>query len=379
MRYIFTLSSKSLTMFVDGQPYSIDANHPNWDRLNELIRNPAAAPLTNDDLLELLSIRHTLLKSLSGRVTLTDGDTITIDGVATHSYVARKIDSFALSGLDPLPWLNFLDKLSQNPSSHVYNELFQWLEQANMPITPTGNFLAYKRVDSGLRSYHASPDGMHLQHEIGVRLEMPRREVDDVRDNYCSTGLHFCAWDYLSSYNAGCGHILVLEIDPKDVVTIPGDYNFQKGRACAYTPIRVLEPVEVHPYRGQELTAPEGMTVPELREHHPEGGVFRCLNDGYRFTSGELYYFNGDVLFDDDGDPREDSWEAQFTLVPQEHLVFQDISTTGAEDGDQVQCLAVDSDIVPYKPGEIYKISNSYLWVDGSWYLGNRGCWKILK
>jgi hypothetical protein len=64
---------------------------------------------------------------------------------------------------------------------------------------------------------------------------MPRNQVDDNKDNTCSAGLHFCSFDYLKSF--GGSRIMILKINPADVVSIPSDYNQQKGRTWRYTVI----------------------------------------------------------------------------------------------------------------------------------------------
>lgn len=72
-------------------------------------------------------------------------------------------------------------------------------------------------------------------HEIGGYVEMEREKVDPRRNNTCSTGLHFCSYDYLNQYQgAGTGRILIVAIDPQDVTAILTDYNQTKGRACRY-------------------------------------------------------------------------------------------------------------------------------------------------
>ncbi len=62
----------------------------------------------------------------------------------------------------------------------------------------------------------------------------PREECDDNPDQTCSRGLHFCAASYLSNYGSGGSRIVVVKINPRDVVAFPRDYNLAKGRACAY-------------------------------------------------------------------------------------------------------------------------------------------------
>jgi hypothetical protein len=64
---------------------------------------------------------------------------------------------------------------------------------------------------------------------------MERNQVDDDKDRTCSTGLHFCSQDYLPSFGSAQGNrVVIVKINPADVVSIPSDYNNAKGRACRY-------------------------------------------------------------------------------------------------------------------------------------------------
>ena len=67
---------------------------------------------------------------------------------------------------------------------------------------------------------------------------MPRNQVNDDKNQTCSEGLHFCSQEYLGSF--GGDRVMILKINPKDVVSIPSDYNRSKGRACRYEIIAEL-------------------------------------------------------------------------------------------------------------------------------------------
>jgi hypothetical protein len=71
-----------------------------------------------------------------------------------------------------------------------------------------------------------------MDNSPGKIVEMERNAVDDNRDRTCSAGLHFCSQSYLTHF--GGEKIVIVKINPKDVVSIPSDYNDAKGRACRY-------------------------------------------------------------------------------------------------------------------------------------------------
>jgi hypothetical protein len=83
-----------------------------------------------------------------------------------------------------------------------------------------------------------------VDHTPGETPKMRRNEVDDKRHNTCSDGLHFASLHYVTdggygNRNSG-DRLVALKINPRDVVSIPSDYNNSKGRACEYHVLREL-------------------------------------------------------------------------------------------------------------------------------------------
>jgi hypothetical protein len=105
------------------------------------------------------------------------------------------------------------------------------LEKNSLPITPDGCFLAYKKVRNDYLDIHSGT----MNNSVGQVVSMERNEVDDDKDRTCSAGLHFCSQDYLPHFGNGYDNrVVILKINPRDVVSIPSDYNNAKGRACRY-------------------------------------------------------------------------------------------------------------------------------------------------
>lgn len=137
-------------------------------------------------------------------------------------------------------WFEFAKKVLTNPSATAVNELCLFIESGHIALCPDGDFLAYKKVrDDFLDIYSGTMDN-----SPGQVLEMERNRVDDNRDRTCSYGLHFCSYNYLSAYgtNGAVGEKVVLvKINPADVVSIPSDYSNTKGRTCRYEVIAEVE------------------------------------------------------------------------------------------------------------------------------------------
>ena len=76
---------------------------------------------------------------------------------------------------------------------------------------------------------------------------MNRADVDDDSQNTCSRGLHACASSYLGNFysNSPDARVVVVKVDPKDVVSVPYDYNFSKMRVCRYEVLADVTPQEI--------------------------------------------------------------------------------------------------------------------------------------
>lgn len=184
-----------------------------------------------DALLSALSPARAVIRafeSVAGHHVEVDGNQLLLDGYPLDTYTARKVLQFANQKLDVMPLMRFIGRCANNPSRRAVQELYQFLEYGNMPLTPDGCFLAYKRVRDNYRDVHSG----QIDNSVGSVVKMLRNEVDDRSEMTCSYGLHFCSFEYLRSFSGS--RIMVLKIDPASVVSIPKDYNNTKGRCCRY-------------------------------------------------------------------------------------------------------------------------------------------------
>jgi len=222
--------TEQMTVYLGGVPTEFDSSHPKYHEIKNNI-----STLTEKEVRDLIDSAKQLRKAVSrfGNVKVEDGQ-VTYKGEEVHGFLADRMVQMLKDGMDIKPWALFLENLKKNPAKHAVDELYGWLEHANMPITDRGRFLAYKKVKDDYTSYRNNPDGTSFHNDIGTFVSMDRNKVDDDRTRTCSSGLHFCSWDYLPSYMGNRGKVVILEINPEHVVSIPTDYNNAKGRAAGY-------------------------------------------------------------------------------------------------------------------------------------------------
>jgi len=221
---------KQITLFLGGVPTPVDETHPAFGEIEAGLNT-----LTPQEFRDLLNTSRQVQKKLAqfGNIKVEDGQ-VFYKGEIVHNLLADRMLQMLEEGRDIRAWALFMENLMQNPAKHAVDELYLWMERANMPITERGNFLAYKKVQDDYTSYHRNPDGTPFRNDIGTFVSMPRNKVDDNRNRTCSSGLHFCSWDYLPSYMGNRGRVVVVEVNPAHVVSIPSDYNNAKGRAEGY-------------------------------------------------------------------------------------------------------------------------------------------------
>jgi hypothetical protein len=226
--YPYNLLKNAVVVFIKGKPYTIEASHPNYEFVRTAIKTADWASLP-----DLVDIPAAVVRASHGLVQVMDG-LITYKGKAVNSHLAARILEFMSQGFDTGPWVKFMDKLYSNPDTFSIQQLYGFLERAKLPITPDGDFLAYKYVRSDYFDCYSG----RFDNSPGKVVEEDRARCDNNPDNHCSRGLHFCAKDYLQM--GGGYRQVIVKVNPRDVVSVPNDHNFQKARACRYVVVGEL-------------------------------------------------------------------------------------------------------------------------------------------
>ena len=218
----FILTDKTITVVKDGVPYSIPSDNPMYDSMLNAIK-------ANDDLMmdASLSLALKIQETAGKQCTVKDGE-VYYGETRLSGAIVDRILSFIEKGIDPAPLQLFIEKLMKNPNLESIKDLYRFLEYNKMPITKDGNFLAYKKVRHDYYDVYSRT----FDNSVGKVVSMPRDKVTLDRTVTCSTGLHFASFSYMAHYSGD--KIVILEIDPVDVVSIPIDYNNAKGRCSKY-------------------------------------------------------------------------------------------------------------------------------------------------
>ena len=233
----YTLTDKVATLFIDGKQRLFANTHPSYTGILAAIESGNEA-----EIRALVDVKASVKEQSFGRVEILDNTVLVGGREVTGRLIDRILEMVSRGSSAVEGYVKFLDKLMENPSKKAVDELYLFIEACTLPITPEGNFLAYKRVGSDYMSLYTYGNAVPVDNHVGNLCDMPRNEVDDERDNVCSNGLHFCSYDYLPAYGGSGGNrVVVVEINPKNVVSIPSDYNNAKGRTCEYIVVGEIE------------------------------------------------------------------------------------------------------------------------------------------
>jgi hypothetical protein len=228
----------SVTVFIGGEQFVATREHPNFNTICDGLQNGLADK--PDEVRNLFDASIAIGKKferLSERVSANAGK-LFFDGTPVDDSLTKAIIAFHAAN-DPnfKPLVNFMEKVATNPNDHSREQLFSWLARHDFSICEDGDFIAYKGVDRDFYSSFAGRaivNGEAMSGKIpwrpGTIVEMPREEVKHDPHNGCSTGLHVANWRFAVGWNGD--KTLRCKINPRDVVSVPTDSDFQKMRVC---------------------------------------------------------------------------------------------------------------------------------------------------
>lgn len=194
---------------------------------------------------ELVSMKFDLIQAINsfgdGKVGFSDGDLfyVTEDGDKNpiDTKLTAKIKELIRTGADASVLVKFLDNLLDNPNPRSIKDFYDFLIVNNLAMTEDGHFLAYKIVGPKFLDLYTGK----MDNSPGTVVKMDRSKVNADPKHTCSHGLHICSKDYLPNYggfygaNGGGNKIVVVKVNPRDVVAFPLDYNNAKARVCEYS------------------------------------------------------------------------------------------------------------------------------------------------
>lgn len=304
--FIFT-DSDTLSLSINNKAYNVDNTNPNWEAIIAALKanDFEVIPGLINQANALEEFTETADEGYENITVDVEYGTITYGGEPIHTTIVDHIFRMKEEGFNITPMLRFLDNLLSNPSKRAVDELYGFLQYGKMPITEDGCFIAYKRVRSDYKSVH---DGK-TDNSIGAIVQMPRNMVNENSHETCSTGLHFCSHEYLRHFSGA--KIVILKVNPRDVVSIPADYNNTKGRACRYEVVGELSREEFDRAMTGNVfvdAVHNGNAPAQKAEPKPALSAYIKYNSGYTDAQEGNGYDDGDE-WNDFADDYEEGYD----------------------------------------------------------------------
>lgn len=232
----------SVTLYLNEECLTVATDHPNYNKIIEAIKS-------NDfsDIDSLVNVAKAVIKYTSGLITINNGQ-IFYGEFAVHNTLTDRIIKMMNEGFKFDHMVKFLENLMQNPSGRAVNETYAFLENHGLPITDDGCFLAYKAVRNDYKDIYSGK----YDNRIGCAPSMPRNMVDETYERDCSHGLHVGALDYVVQYghfvkgqapSENGNRLLVVKVNPKDVVSVPSYESHPKMRVSQYFVVSEIKDV----------------------------------------------------------------------------------------------------------------------------------------
>jgi hypothetical protein len=285
-----SLTNGTLTVIVDNGDKILTAkrDHPAWDKLVESYKNG------NENILLSLFTTNSFLKEYSvGNLSIIE-NTVLYCGVPLHTVDANRVLAFMQDRLPYEPLANYINLKMQNPSQRAVQEMYSFLEHKNIPLTKDGYFVAYKGVGDDYYSRTAGNEPLEsgtrnsegkILNKVGEHIRMVRSYVNDNHTKGCSgSGLYVGSLKYASGFGP---RVVLVEVNPADVVSVPSDSNCQKMRVCAYTVVGEYSGPLPEAYApefssesevGVPTSGPAGVSVPD-ESGYEEDDVFAYSDD----------------------------------------------------------------------------------------------------
>jgi hypothetical protein len=232
----------SVTLYLNDECLTVATDHPNYNKIIEKIK-------ANDfnGIETLVNVAKAVIQYSSGRIKIQDGQ-IYYGEFLVHNTLTDRIMKMMNEGFKFDHMIKFLENLMQNPSARSVDETYWFLENYGLPITEDGCFLAYKAVRNDYTDIYSGK----FNNAIGAVVSMPRNMVDDNYGKDCSNGLHVGALDYVVGYGhftkgqpvvEGGNRLLLVKVNPKDVVSVPKFEGHTKMRVCEYVVVNEIKDV----------------------------------------------------------------------------------------------------------------------------------------
>ena len=269
-------------LMFDGETHTIDPSHANYNMVLDSLRKG-----DYERVKQLAEIVPAIINWGDEELTVLNGE-MSFKGVTLDPVFSDRVLKMLKDNVNKEPLKKFLANLFQNTSQKSIEQTPRFLEACDLPITEDGCILAYRKVTEDFKDFRTKK----MDNSVGQIVKEDRRLISDDADVTCDRGLHACSLGYLESsglFNGG--KLILVKINPKNIVAVPTDYNRTKMRVCEFEVLAEI-PAGTDPRSVYEKNSVwafvDGKAIPTAKPEVETVDTDRS-NKG-QFTSPYTYY-----------------------------------------------------------------------------------------
>lgn len=244
---------EEIVVFFDGQQKTVTDSDSRYKALKDAVKRGA----DESEIKDILVVRQVAAAAVdtmpvwSGTIPHDNNDAselvfrsgkLYLRDTEVDESLAKEIATLVVNGMPRNGMVNFIYRLydsvrtpnGKRVSARVRSELLGFVKRNGIVVDSNGDIISYKAVKE---NYYDKHTGKTFKNTPGTRVWMDFGDVDDNMNVGCSKGLHCGSLDYVAGFGWGNDRIVVVRVDPADVVSVPSDCSHQKLRCCAYTVI----------------------------------------------------------------------------------------------------------------------------------------------
>lgn len=235
-QFSYLVGNSGIVFTHDNKSYLLPKNTESYFKAMAMLSDDKA---NSAAFFELYNEQERKAQSIFGNIVLTeniklDSGILFYNGFPLRLSIAERIVNLVKEGFTPKPMVNFLERLMNNPDPDVVQDLYDFMEAGEIPVTADGYLVCYRAVTKDWKDIYTKT----MDNSINAVVSMPRWMVVKDRNVTCAPGLHACSFSYLPHFAHADGRVVEVLIDPADVVSIPTDYNLAKMRVCKFKVLR---------------------------------------------------------------------------------------------------------------------------------------------
>lgn len=221
----FIITPDAVTLTLNDCTEVATKDHKDFKTIRSMVIDGAF-----ESAMQLMNVSVSVANWGQGALQIQDG-VVKYSGMElTGKLVDRIINMMKNGDEDFKRFAKFLTLAMEQPSYKTRARIMDFAAHDKLDIDDQGHLVAFKNVRDDYYDKHSGT----FRNMVGDTPSMRRSDVNDDHDVTCSAGLHVCSPTYLRDCWGTSGRTMRVTVDPRDIVSVPKDYEDSKARVCKY-------------------------------------------------------------------------------------------------------------------------------------------------